>query len=70
MVVAVSVGAASVLGLASPLFVRGIIDHAIPERNLHLLMLLAAAMVTVTILSGAIDTFETYQTTVVGQEVM
>src|SRR5262245_4417146 len=68
--VALSVGVASTLGLGNPLLVRQIIDHALPERDFQLLALLAGAMVGVTILAGAIDTFETYQTTLVGQRVM
>ena len=68
--VGVAVAATSVLGLANPLLVRQIIDHALPARDLRLLGLLASAMVAVTLLAGAIDTFETYQTTLVGQRVM
>ncbi|HEY7957051.1 MAG TPA: ABC transporter ATP-binding protein, partial [Polyangia bacterium] len=70
IVVAIAIAGTSVLGLANPLLVRQIIDRALPARDLRLLLLLAVAMVAVTLLSGAIDTFETYQTTLVGQRVM
>jgi ATP-binding cassette subfamily B protein len=70
ILVAISVTAASVLGLANPLLVRQIIDHALPAHDLHLLLLLACAMVAITLVSGAIDTLETYETTRVGQRVM
>ncbi len=70
LLVALAVGATSVLGLANPLIVRQIIDRALPQHDLHLLGLLAAGMVAVTLLSGAIDTLETWQTTLVGQRVM
>jgi ATP-binding cassette, subfamily B, bacterial len=68
--VGLAVVATSVLGLSNPLLIRQIIDRALPARDLRLLLLLAVAMVGVTLLSGAIDTFETYQTTLVGQRVM
>jgi ATP-binding cassette subfamily B protein len=69
-IVSLAVGATAVLGLVNPLLVRRIIDRALPSRDMGELMLLACAMVAVTLLSGAIDTFETYQTTLVGQRVM
>jgi ATP-binding cassette, subfamily B, bacterial len=69
-VVAIAVVATSTLGLANPLLVRQIIDYAIPGKDMGLLLLFAAGMVAVTLLSGAIDTFETYQTTRIGQHVM
>src|SRR5437867_1240966 len=70
ILVAIAVVTASTLGLANPLLVRQITDYAIPRRDLGLLGLCAAAMVLVTILSGAIDTLETWETTRVGQRVM
>src|SRR5438128_1403294 len=70
LVVGLAVVGTSVLGLANPLLIRRIIDHALPSHDLRQLALLAAAMVGVTLFSGAIDTFETYQTTIVGQRVM
>jgi ATP-binding cassette subfamily B protein len=70
ILVAVAVAAASVLGLANPLLVRQIIDRALPTHDMHLLLMLAGAMVAITLVSGGIDTLETYETTRVGQRVM
>ncbi|HZS41520.1 MAG TPA: ABC transporter ATP-binding protein [Polyangia bacterium] len=70
LLVGIAVVGTSVLGLANPLLVRQIIDRALPAHDLKLLAILAAGMVAVTLLSGAIDTLETWQTTLVGQRVM
>jgi ATP-binding cassette, subfamily B, bacterial len=70
ILVAIAVACAATLGLANPLLVRQIIDRALPQHDLKLLGLLAGAMVAITLISGAIDTLETYETTRVGQRVM
>ncbi len=70
ILVAVAVACAATLGLANPLLVRQIIDRALPSHDLHLLGLLAGAMVGITLVAGGIDTLETYETTRVGQRVM
>jgi ATP-binding cassette subfamily B protein len=70
ILVAVAVSCAATLGLANPLLVRQIIDQALPGKNLELLAMLAGAMVAVTLIAGAIDTLETYESTRVGQRVM
>ncbi len=70
IVVAATIVGTATLGLLNPLIVRQIIDRALPARDLKLLAILASGMVAVTLLSGAIDTFETWQTTMVGQRVM
>ncbi len=61
---------ASTTGLASPLLVRAIIDRALPEHDMRLLLLLCGGMLTMTVLSGVIDTGQTYLSTRVGQEMM
>ena len=61
---------ASTTGLVSPLLVRSIIDRALPNHDMHLLALLCGAMVTMTVLSGVVDTGQTYLSTKVGQEMM
>jgi ATP-binding cassette, subfamily B, bacterial len=70
ILVAIAVACASTLSLANPLLVRQIIDRALPTHDMHLLLLLALAMVGVTLVAGGIDTLETYETTRVGQRVM
>ncbi len=69
-IVLIAVLGSATLGLISPMLVRQIIDTAIPRRDLDLLWMLCGGMVFFTLLSGALDTFETYQNTWIGQRVM
>jgi ATP-binding cassette, subfamily B, bacterial len=64
------IGASSVIGLASPFLLRAVIDKALPERNLHLLVWLVAAMVAVAAISSAFGVVQTWVSTKVGQQVM
>ena len=43
------------LGLLSPLIMRDLIDHAIPSKDIHRLILLALAMLGIPILNGALQ---------------
>ncbi len=43
------------LGLLSPLIMRDLIDHAIPSKDIHRLILLALAMLAIPILNGALN---------------
>jgi ATP-binding cassette subfamily B protein len=70
LVVALTGVVASVTGLVSPLLVRAIIDRALPQHNMHLLALLCGAMIAMTVLSGLVDTGQTWLSTRVGQEMM
>ncbi len=69
-VVALTGVIASTTGLVSPLLVRSIIDRALPNHDMRLLLLLCGGMITMTVLSGLIDTGQTYLSTRVGQEMM
>lgn len=62
--------ATSGLGVVPPFLVRGILDHAIPQHNPHLLWLLVGAMVVVPIISNLIGVLQTYLNMRVGQGVM
>jgi ATP-binding cassette subfamily B protein len=64
------IAVSSVVGLASPFLLRGIIDIALPQQNLHLLVLLAAAMVGVAAVTSALGVVQTWVSTTVGQRVM
>jgi ATP-binding cassette subfamily B protein len=70
LLVAITGAVASTTNLASPLLIKAIIDRALPNHDMHLLMLLCGAMIAMTIVSGAIDTGQTYFSTRVGQEMM
>jgi len=62
--------ASSVLGMASPFLLRAVIDTALPNRDLTLLVLLAGGMVAVAALTAALGVVQTWVSTRVGQQVM
>jgi len=62
--------ASSVLGMASPFLLRAVIDTALPNRDLTLLVLLASGMVAVAALTAALGVVQTWVSTRVGQQVM
>jgi ATP-binding cassette, subfamily B, bacterial len=62
--------ASSLVGLASPFLLRAVIDTALPDRNLRLLIWLVAAMVAVAAISSAFGVIQTWISTKVGQHVM
>lgn len=69
-VVAALVGLSSVVGLASPFMVRGVIDDALPHGRTGLLTLLALGMIAVAALTSVFGVWQTYISTTVGQRVM
>src|SRR3954465_8023405 len=62
--------AASIVGLASPFLLRGIIDTARPQQDLRLLVVLTAAMVFVAAVTSVLGVVQTWVSTKVGQRVM
>ncbi|ASS74816.1 ABC transporter [Tumebacillus algifaecis] len=58
------------LALLQPLFIKWIVDTAIPDGDLWLLNLLAVSMVTAAILQGLVGVMQTYLNTRIGQGVM
>ncbi len=62
--------ASSVVGLASPFLLRGIIDVALPDQDLHLLVLLTAGMVAIAAVTSVLGVFQTWINTQMGQRVM
>ena len=69
VVVAIIV-ASSVVGLASPFLLRGVIDVALPDQDLRLLVLLAAGMVAVAAVTSVLGVVQTWISTQIGQRVM
>ncbi|WP_225727569.1 MULTISPECIES: ABC transporter ATP-binding protein [unclassified Nocardia] len=69
-VVAALVGLSSVVALAAPFMLRGILDDALPHGRTGLLTLLAAGMIGVAALTSVFGVLQTYLSTAVGQEVM
>jgi ATP-binding cassette subfamily B protein len=60
----------SVLGMASPFLLREVIDRALPERNVTLLVWLVAGMVAVAAVTSVLGVVQTWIATTVGQQVM
>jgi ATP-binding cassette, subfamily B, bacterial len=60
----------ALLGVVSPFLLRDILDEAIPENDDHLLILLVAGMVGISIATGALGVLQTWFSNVVGQRVM
>ncbi len=68
VLVLIAIGA--VLGMVSPFLLRDILDHAIPENNDQLLMVLVAGMIGISVLTAILGVGQTWLTNVVGQRVM
>ena len=62
--------ASSVVGMASPFLLREVIDVALPDQNVGLLVWLVAGMVGVAALTSAMGVVQTWISTRIGQEVM
>ena len=43
------------LGLLTPLILRDLIDHVLPDRDLHQLLFLTVALVTIPLLTGGLN---------------
>ncbi|MFC3987704.1 ABC transporter ATP-binding protein [Actinoplanes siamensis] len=69
LVVAIIV-VASVLGMASPFLLREIIDVALPQSDLRLLISLVLGMVVVAAVTSVLGVLQTWISTTVGQRVM
>ncbi|MFI6761284.1 ABC transporter ATP-binding protein [Micromonospora sp. NPDC050417] len=62
--------AASMIAMATPFLLRTVIDKALPERNLTLLVWLVLGMVAVAAVTSALGVIQTWISTTVGQQVM
>ena len=62
--------ASSIVGVASPFLLRAVIDTALPDRNLRLLVLLVAGMIGIAAVTSAFGVIQTWISTRVGQQVM
>ncbi|WP_281417573.1 ABC transporter ATP-binding protein [Kineosporia corallincola] len=69
VVVAIIV-ASSIVAMASPFLLREVIDVAIPDQDVPLLVWLVAGMVGVAVLTSVLGVVQTWISTRVGQEVM
>lgn len=62
--------ASSVVGLASPFLLRAVLDRALPEKNMTLLVGLVLGLVAVAAITSALGVIQTWISTRVGQQVM
>lgn len=69
VVLALIVGS-STLGLATPFLVKALVDRAIPDQDVRLLLLLVGAMVGVAALTAVLGVVQTWMSTTVGQRIM
>jgi ATP-binding cassette subfamily B protein len=69
VVVSIIVGS-SFASMASPFLLRAVIDRALPERDLRLLVWLVIGMVAVAAVTSALGVIQTWISTRVGQQVM
>lgn len=60
----------SIVSMASPFLLRAVIDTALPEQDLSLLVWLVVGMVAVAAITAALGVVQTWISTRVGQEVM
>ncbi|WP_371364853.1 ABC transporter ATP-binding protein [Jatrophihabitans sp. GAS493] len=69
-VVTAIIVASSIVAMASPFLLRAVIDQALPEQNLRLLVWLVVGMVAVAAVTSALGVMQTWISTKVGQQVM
>ena len=69
-IVTAIIAASSIVGLASPFLLRAVIDNALPEKNVRLLVWLVIGMVAVAAITSAFGVIQTWISTKVGQKVM
>jgi ATP-binding cassette, subfamily B, bacterial len=69
-VVTAIIVASSVVAMASPFLLRAVIDGALPQRNVPLLVWLVVGMVAVAAVTSAFGVIQTWISTKIGQQVM
>jgi ATP-binding cassette, subfamily B, bacterial len=69
-VVTAIIAASSQVGLASPFLLRAVIDKALPDRDVRLLVWLVIAMVAVAAITSGLGVIQTWISTKVGQHIM
>jgi ATP-binding cassette subfamily B protein len=69
-VVTAIIVASSVAAMASPFLLRAVIDRALPQRDVTLLIWLVVGMVAVAAVTSAFGVIQTWISTLVGQRVM
>lgn len=60
----------AVVALASPLLLRELLDHAIPDRDVTLVSLIAVGMIGVAVVTNTLGVVQTWMSNSVGQKLM
>ncbi|MDO5498881.1 MAG: ABC transporter ATP-binding protein [Propionibacteriaceae bacterium] len=60
----------STLGLANPFLTKELVDVAIPQQNVRLLLILVGAMVGVAVVASVLGVLQTWISTTIGQRIM
>ena len=61
---------ASAAGAIVPFLIRSVIDTALPDRNVHLLVLLCGGLLGIAVLSAIASVLQAYVSTHIGQQIM
>lgn len=69
-VVTALIVATSLVGLATPFITKHLIDDAIPNQDVSLLLVLVGGLLAVTIISSVLGVLQTWLSTTIGQKVM
>ncbi|NGM83498.1 ABC transporter ATP-binding protein [Paenibacillus sp. 7124] len=70
LVVLAILAATSVLGLLPPLLIQQIVDHALPDKDLRLLVLLVAGSLAATVASGLLGVLQSYLNAFISQNII
>ena len=62
--------ATSLISIAQPFLVRNVVDDAIPNQNVKLLLILVGSMIAVTVVTQVFGVIQTWLSAKVGQQVM
>lgn len=62
--------ASSIVSIAQPFLLRGVIDDALPNKDIDLLIYLVAGMIGVAIVTSVLGVIQTWMATAMGQAVM
>lgn len=60
----------AVIALASPFLLRELLDHAIPDRDVTLVTLIALGMIAVAVLTNTLGVLQTWLSNIIGQTLM
>ncbi|WP_084350984.1 ABC transporter ATP-binding protein [Millisia brevis] len=69
-VVCLIIAISAVIALGSPLLLRDMLDHAIPEANVGLVTVLAGGMIAIAVVTNCLGVVQTWMSNTIGQDLM